>query len=62
MNFEEWKKTIFYTKNHIVCPIPKRITISKLSFVESKGYNLKKEHEFLKKYYNENIKDDKQFI
>lgn len=53
MEFQEWKKTIFYTESKIICPTPVRKSIDKKLFITKKGYDFKKENEYLKQVYNE---------
>lgn len=53
MEFQKWKKTLIYIKSKIICSIPVRKSIDKKLFITKKGYDFKKENEYLKQVYNE---------
>lgn len=54
MSYDEFKKTIFYTKNKLIIPLLGRISIDKSSFMKRGKYSFEKEDEFLKELYEKN--------
>lgn len=52
MSYEEFKKTIFYTRTKLIIPVPIRKTVNKTMFMVKGKYNFKKEEEFLREFYN----------
>ena len=43
MSYDEFKKTIFYTKNKVIVPLLGRISIDKTEFLIKEKYSFKKE-------------------
>ena len=59
MSYDEFKKTIFYTKNKLIIPLLGRISIDKINFFDKtlkrkNKYSFEKEDKFLKELYEKN--------
>jgi len=54
MSYDEFKKTIFYTKNKVIVPLLGRISIDKTEFLIKEKYSFKKEDVILIKIYEKN--------
>lgn len=53
MSYEEFKKTLFYTRENIVAPIPNQYRISKSLFIKKNKYDFNLEDEYLRNYYEQ---------